>query len=109
MNGKYYGGGMIPTPNQKRLGKNGEKKLSVMIFHDSSKLKTLMIFPSIFKGEHVKNVKYVTVLEGKDITVEFDEPRPLQIDGETILGVRSYTAKAVVGAKKKETAKASSS
>ena len=30
-------------------------------------------------------------LEGKDITVTFDRPTPLQIDGETVLGVTSYT------------------
>jgi hypothetical protein len=33
------------------------------------------------------------VLSGKEITVRFDNPRTLQIDGETIVGVREYTAK----------------
>ena len=89
MNGKYYGGGMNPAPEQDRAGDT----LSVMLFHGSSKLKTLMIFPSLFKGEHVKHSKYVTVLTGKNITVKFDEPRPLQIDGETVLGVSEYTAR----------------
>lgn len=89
MNGRYYGGGMLPAPEQRRE----QAKLSVMVFHGSGKLKTLMIFPSIFKGEHVKKTKYVTVLEGNEITVRFDEPRALQIDGETILGVTEYTAK----------------
>ena len=89
MFGKYYGGGMMPTPGQTREA----DQLSVMLFHDSGKLKTLMIFPSIFSGEHVKNEKYVTMLSGKEITVKFSEPRPLQVDGETILGVTEYTAK----------------
>lgn len=89
MNGRYYGGGMIPTPNQKRLG--DDKLVSLMVFHGSGKLRTLMIFPSIFKGEHVKHTKQVAVLEGNEITVEFDSPRALQIDGETVLDVRSYT------------------
>ena len=92
MNGRFYGGGMMPTPNQNRLDE--EKELSVMIFHDTGKISTLMIFPSIFKGEHIKKEKYVTILTGKEITVEFSEPRPLQIDGETISGVKKYTAKA---------------
>ena len=65
-----------------------------MLFHGSGKIKTLAIFPSIFKGEHVKHTDCVTVLEGKTITVEFDSPRALQIDGETVLGVTSYTATA---------------
>ena len=90
MNGRYYGGGMMPTPEQKR----NSGTLSTMVFHNSGKLKTLMIFPSLFKGEHIKHTKHVDILEGKEITVEFDRPTSLQIDGETILGVTSYTATA---------------
>lgn len=88
MHGRRYGGGMIPTPEQNRDG--GE--LSLMVFHDSGKLRTLMIFPSIFEGKHVEKDKYVTVYTGKNITVKFDAPRALQIDGETVLGVEEYTA-----------------
>ena len=89
MNGRYYGGGMLPAPEQRRES----EKLSVMLFHGSGKLKTLLIFPSIFKGEHVKKTKNVTVLSGNEITVRYDEPRALQIDGETILNVSEYTAR----------------
>jgi diacylglycerol kinase family enzyme len=62
-----------------------------------------MIFPSLFKGEHLKHTKYTEVLCGHDITVEFDSPTPLQIDGETILGVSAYRAyhKAEANTKKK--------
>lgn len=90
MFGKHYGGGMIPTPNQSREAE--PHKLSLMMFHGSGKLKTLMIFPSIFKGEHVKHTECVEVIEGSKITVKFDRPTALQIDGETILGVTEYTA-----------------
>ncbi len=90
MNGKFYGGGMMPTPDQDRLNSDG--KLSLMLMHGSGKLKTLMVFPSIFKGEHVKHTKIVEVLTGKDITVKFDRPTALQIDGETVLGVTEYRA-----------------
>lgn len=91
MHGKYYGGGMMPAPNQERNSDSGE--VSVMVFHGSNKLKTLCIFPSIFKGEHVKSDKYVCVFSGKQITVEYKEPRPLQIDGETIKNVTECTVK----------------
>ncbi|MBQ9162154.1 MAG: diacylglycerol kinase family protein [Clostridia bacterium] len=97
MNGRFYGGGMMPTPAQDRLSE--DKRLSVMIFHGTGKLHTLMIFPSLFKGEHIKHKKHVKVLEGQSITVEFDSPRALQVDGETILGVTSYTARAKVPAR----------
>lgn len=92
MNGRYYGGGMMPTPNQNRLGLN--RSLSVMVFFGSSKLKTLAIFPSIFKGEHINHRHNIKVLCGHEITVRFDRPTPLQIDGETILGVTEYTVRA---------------
>ena len=88
MKGRCYGGGMMPTPDQKRES----DELSVMIFHGTGKIGTLMIFPSIFKGEHIKHKKAVTVLSGKRITVKYDRPTPHQIDGETVLGVSEYTA-----------------
>ena len=92
MNGRYYGGGMMPAPNQERLSE--DRKLTLMVLHGTGKLKTLMVFPSIFKGEHIRNTESVEILSGKEITVEFDRPTPLQIDGETILNVMSYTATA---------------
>ena len=88
MHGKFYGGGMIPAPNQDR----SSGKLSLMLFHGAGRLRTLCVFPSIFKGEHIKHTQMVAVHTGKEITVEFDRPTPLQIDGETILGVTKYTA-----------------
>ena len=89
MHGRFYGGGMIPAPGQTREEKN---RLSVMVMYGKGKIKTLMVFPSIFKGEHVKHKDMVDVLSGKTIKVEFDKPTALQIDGETILNVTSYTA-----------------
>ena len=89
MNGRFFGGGMMPCPNQDRL--NGKGLVSTCVFHDTGKLKTLMIFPSLFKGEHVKNEKFVYVRQGKKITVEFDAPTPLQIDGEVIKDVTKYS------------------
>ena len=90
MNGRYYGGGMIATPGQDRLGK--DRLLSLLIFHGSGKIRTLAIFPSIFKGKHVDHKKVVEVKTGHKITVTFDRPVALQIDGETVLNVTTYTA-----------------
>lgn len=91
MHGRYYGGGMMPTPDQKR--NSDDQTLSLMVFHGSGRLKTLTVFPSIFKGKHVKHTDVVDILQGKEITVRFDRPTPLQIDGETVLGVTEYTAR----------------
>ena len=88
MKGRFYGGGMMPTPKQDR--KDPEGKVSVMVMHKKSKLKTLTVFPSIFKGEHIKHTDMVTVLEGNSIKVRFDIPAAVQIDGETVLNVTEY-------------------
>ena len=90
MNGRFYGGGMMATPEQDRLNKDGT--LSSMLFYGKGKIATLMAFPSIFKGEHVNKKGIVALHTGKDIVVEFSRPTPLQIDGETILGVTKYHA-----------------
>lgn len=88
MHGRFYGGGMMPAPRQRRDNEKGT--VSVTLFHDSGKLPTLAVFPNIFKGTIEKSKKMIDVFEGKDITVEFSEPRALQIDGETMLGVTKY-------------------
>lgn len=92
MKGRFYGGGMKPTPEQDRNSENGE--VSLMVYHTYSKLKALMVFPSIFQGAHIKHTGMVEVLKGHNIYVKFDRPCPLQIDGETIVGVTEYTVSA---------------
>ncbi len=88
MKGRFYGGGMMVSPNQDRLAST--KEVSLVVLHKSGKLKTLMVFPKIFKGEHIKHTKMVEVFHGHNIEVKFDRPTALQIDGETIVGVTSY-------------------
>ena len=88
MNGRFYGGGMMCAPGQDRL--NPDRHVTVMVMRGLSKLKTLMVFPSIFKGEHIKHTEMVTIRTGHRVTVKFDRPTALQIDGETVLGVTEY-------------------
>lgn len=92
MNGRYYGGGMKVAPDQDRLNKDGT--VSVVVMFHPNKIKTLMVFSTIFKGKHVEKTKMVEVLTGHEITVTFDAPTPIQIDGETISGVESYSVSA---------------
>ena len=91
MHGRFYGGGMIAAPDQRRDASDG--KFSVVIWHGSNKLKTLMVFPSIFKGEHVKHSECIDIVRADEVTVKFDKPCALQIDGETILNVTEYSAR----------------
>lgn len=87
MKGRFYGGGMMIAPNQNRLK---DETVSLVLYMSKSKLKALMVFPSIFKGEHIKKEKMVKIFTGKTIEVTFDRPTALQIDGETISNVLSY-------------------
>jgi diacylglycerol kinase family enzyme len=88
MKGKYYGGGMDMAPNQDRFS----NKLTVVVYHCKSKIKALMAFPSIFKGEHLAKTDIVKVFTGNEINVKFSRPCAAQIDGETVLNVSEYTA-----------------
>ncbi len=103
MKGRYIGGGMKIAPQQDRKAKDGS--VSLMVMRCRSKLRTLMVFPSIFKGDHVKRTEMVDIFQGYDIHVKFDRPTALQIDGETVLNVLEYTVKAPRLAEKKETEK----
>lgn len=85
MNGRFFGGGLMSAPNQDRLNKN--HTVSVIAMHNVSKIKALCIFPSMFKGKHIKHSDIIDVCEGHEITVIYDKPAPMQIDGETILDV----------------------
>lgn len=89
MNGRYFGGGMMCAPNQNRL--NEENQVSVIIIQSKFRLQLLTIFPSIFKGEHLKFKNVVTEIKGSNVKVEFDRPTALQIDGETVTNVLKYT------------------
>lgn len=86
MKGRFYGGGMKVAPNQDRFS----GLVTTVTYKTFSKLKALIVFPSIFKGEHLKYKKIVSVYEGKEAEVVFNRPTALQIDGETISNVISY-------------------
>lgn len=89
MIGKYYGGGMMVAPAQDRF--NAEKTVSSVVWFGGGKLGTLIKFPKIFSGDHIKFKKNVEIRTGHEVTVEFDKPQALQIDGETVKNVTSYS------------------
>lgn len=102
MLGRYFGGGMMCAPGQDRL--NADKTVSLMVMRCPSKLRTLMLFPGIFKGNHVKNKKVVDIYQGHEIQVRFDRPTALQIDGEVYSGVQEYTVTTCVAESRKQVA-----
>ena len=82
MNGRFFGGGLMSAPDQDRL--NEKHTVSVVAMYNVSKIRALCILPSMFKGKHIKHKDIVDVTEGHEITVIYDRPAPMQIDGETI-------------------------
>ena len=88
MNGRFYGGGVMATPEQDRT--NGEGIVSVMVYHTNDRLKTILGFPTILRGKHTRYKDMVEIFTGKYVRVEFDRPTPLQIDGETLRDVIAY-------------------
>lgn len=89
MNGRYYGGGMNSAPSQDRFS----DKVSLVVMHGGLRVPTLIRFTKIFKGEHIKYKKHVSIIEGKNIEVTFDKPCGLQYDGEIIDNVTTYKVK----------------
>ena len=91
MNGRFFGGGIQAAPGQDRLG---DGTVTLMVMFGVGKLRALMTFPKVIRGQHLKYTDRVIAIPGREITVAFDRPTPLQIDGETISGVTSYSVTA---------------
>lgn len=92
MKGKFFGGGMKIAPNQDRF--NSDNLISCLVAHNLSRFKILSLFITIFRGTHIKHIKHVSIKKSREVKVEFDRPCSLQIDGEPIENVDSYTISA---------------
>ncbi|MBE6887331.1 MAG: diacylglycerol kinase family protein [Ruminococcaceae bacterium] len=90
--GRYFGGGVKISPNQDR--NDPDENMTFIIAHNLPAWKALIVFASIVIGKHFSFRKNVTVIEGKEFTVEFSQPTPIQIDGETVVGQSKYHAAA---------------
>lgn len=88
MNGRFFGRKIMCAPNQDRMNDDGI--LSLVIIHSRYRFPLIGAFVSIYKGNHIKYDKMVKVIKGSNISVEFDKPTALQIDGDTILDVLKY-------------------
>lgn len=93
MKGRFFGGGMKITPDQDRNSPDG--KISVLIAHSLGKLKIATLFPTIFEGKHIKYTDYIDIHRCHSISVKYDKPCDLQMDGETLSGITEYTATTV--------------
>lgn len=99
MLGRYFGGGMMCAPAQDRL--NADGTVSLMVMRCKSKIRTLLLFPTIFDGKHVKATDVVSMFKGHEIHVKFDRPTALQIDGEVFSGITEYTVTTATAEKRR--------
>lgn len=76
-NGTSYGGGMRVAPDA-RLDSG---QLEVCIVGDVGTLEFVRAFPRVFRGTHVSHSK-VTMLRGRTVTLESDQPLGVIGDGE---------------------------
>lgn len=90
--GRYFGGGVKISPTQDR--NHPDEMLTFIIAHNLPAWKALIVFASIVIGKHFSFRKNVTVIEGKEFSVKFSQPTPIQIDGETFEGLDCYHAAA---------------
>lgn len=80
-NGQYYGGGMKILPE----AKIDDGYLHLCLVKDINNLKLLFLFPSIFKGDHLKYTKHVEIYKAKNILIKTKGDFYLNLDGDLIL------------------------
>jgi diacylglycerol kinase (ATP) len=78
-NGPSYGGGMRVCPD----ASFDDGLLDVMVLHDISTMEFLKVFPTVFKGTHVRHPA-VEILRGRQVTLEA-EGIVAYADGERFL------------------------
>lgn len=76
--GRYFGGGMMITPNAEL----NDGQFEICVVNKISAVKLLMLFPSIFKGEHIHIKNTVEIFKGKMIKIEtVDKQLYFEVDG----------------------------
>ena len=75
--GRYLAGGMMITPDA--LPDDG--LFDVLLIGDITKTELVRVMPKIYKGTHLPHPKG-EVLRGRTVSIEAEEPLPLQLDGE---------------------------
>jgi YegS/Rv2252/BmrU family lipid kinase len=76
-NGRFLGGGMMMLPE----AEPDDGLFDVMLFGDITKRDLAFTLPKTYRGKHLPHPR-LEVLRGRVVTVEADEPLPIQLDGE---------------------------
>jgi diacylglycerol kinase (ATP) len=76
-NGRYFGGGMMMLPE----AEPDDGLLDVLLIGDLTKRDLLLTLPKTYRGKHLPHPK-AEVLRGAAVTIDANEPLPLELDGE---------------------------
>ena len=76
-NGRFFGGGMKICPE----AEPDDGLLDVLTIGDVTKRDLVVTMPKIYRGTHLPHPK-AELLRGSAVTIETDEPLPIQLDGE---------------------------
>ena len=76
-NGRYLGGGMMLLPE----AEPDDGLFDVLLIGDVTKRDLLFTLPKSYRGKHLPHPR-LEVLRGRVVTVDADEPLPIEIDGE---------------------------
>src|SRR5439155_21909746 len=76
-NCRYFGGGMMITPE----ASPDDGLLDCLLIGDVTKADLLRTLPKIYRGTHLPHPK-AELLRGKVVTVDAEEPLAVELDGE---------------------------
>ena len=76
-NGKFFGGGMKVCPD----AEPDDGVFDVLLIGDLTKRDLLLTMPKLYRGTHLPHPK-AELLRGATVTVDSDEPLPIELDGE---------------------------
>ena len=80
----YEGGGLKLAPS----ADNADRKLTLVIVHDVSKLKLFLVLPSVLISKHT-GIKGVEIFDCDSVEITSDDARSLHTDGETV-GIKDH-------------------
>jgi YegS/Rv2252/BmrU family lipid kinase len=76
-NGRYVAGGMMMCPE----AEPDDGLFDVLLIGDVTKRDLAFVLPKTYRGKHLPHPR-LEVLRGRLVTVDADEPLPIEIDGE---------------------------
>jgi YegS/Rv2252/BmrU family lipid kinase len=76
-NGRYIAGGMMLCPE----AEPDDGQFDVLLIGDVTTRDLLFVLPKTYRGRHLPHPR-LEVLRGRSVTIDADEPLPLELDGE---------------------------